>query len=122
MKLVAIIGLLFCLHSGHVQSAELPVSGEKQSEKTSSGAVTDSGAGASYLLCKSGSTVRTIRVEQKGIVCRSIYTKEGVDQILGKSSKPGACAEVISKVRHTLENAKWTCRDISETRVSASVD
>lgn len=76
--------------------------------------------GESFILCKSNKNVRTLRVEvgsdQK---CRAVYTKQGVDEVIGASTGTAACAEIIANVRKNLEEGKWNCRDVKESRTSA---
>lgn len=79
-------------------------------------------SGSTYLMCKSGTSVRTLRMQSKGKSCVAIYTKEGVDQVVGRATKDSVCFEALSKIQKVLEAAKWTCRDISEARVSSSLD
>lgn len=75
--------------------------------------------GELLVLCKSNKTVRTLRVEmgddQK---CRAIYTKQGVDEVIGLSQTMVACAEIVTGVRKNLEEAKWNCREVKEARTS----
>jgi hypothetical protein len=77
----------------------------------------------SYFLCKSGAAVRTIRVEQKeNQACHTYYTKEGIDKMVGKSGTADVCLQVANKIKINLEAGNWKCRDISQTRVSSSVE
>jgi hypothetical protein len=76
----------------------------------------------SYIMCKSGPIVRTIRVQLNGRACKAYYTKEGVDQIVGYSASPDLCYVIAGKIRINLENNHWKCRDISQTRVSSQVN
>lgn len=75
--------------------------------------------GNSLVLCKNNKVVRTLRVElgedQK---CRTIYNKQGVDQLIGSGQNPGSCEEFLSGVRKNLEEAKWNCREVKEARSS----
>lgn len=77
---------------------------------------------STYTLCKNGVAVRTIRVQLKGQSCKAIYTKEGTDQVVGKSGTPSVCYDVASKIRTNLEAGSWKCKDISQTRVSSSLE
>lgn len=78
--------------------------------------------GESLVLCKHNKTVRTLRVEvgedQK---CKAIYTKQGVDEIIGSGQFLNSCAEVIAGVRKNLEEAKWNCREVKEARSSSLI-
>ena len=77
---------------------------------------------SAYYMCKSGAAVRTVRVALKGQTCRAIYTKEGADQVVGKSGTPEACVQIIDKIKSNLEAGNWKCKDISNTRVSSSLE
>lgn len=77
-------------------------------------------AKTSYLMCKSGAVVRTIRVEKKNNTCRTTYTKDGVETTVGKSTQEELCYEVFEKIRSNLEKGNWRCKDISSSRVSYS--
>lgn len=75
---------------------------------------------SNYLMCKNSNVVRTLRIERVGRSCRTTYTKDGVDAVVGKSGDPGLCREVFEKIRENLEKASWKCKDISQSRVSTS--
>lgn|GEM_PF-5423400 len=79
-------------------------------------------SGKAYFLCKSGASVRSIRIQKKNGICQTYYTKEGVDSVMSHSSKPQICIDVATKIRNNLESGDWKCRDISESRVSSSAD
>jgi hypothetical protein len=76
--------------------------------------------GDALVLCKHNKNVRTLRIEmgadQK---CRAIYTKQGIDQTIGSAQYLNSCTEIVQGVRKTLEDAKWSCRDVKEARTSA---
>lgn len=92
-------------------------------EEATTGTTTDKSADkASYTMCKNGVAVRTIRVQLKGQSCKAIYTKEGADQVVGKSGTPSVCFDVAAKIRTNLEAGNWKCKDISQTRVSSSLE
>lgn len=75
--------------------------------------------GDSLVLCKRDKIVRTLRIETlKDQRCKAIYTKQGVDQNIGVSQAQSACEEYVSKVRKTLEEAAWNCREVKEARTS----
>jgi hypothetical protein len=97
-------------------------------EKTKTDAITEPSAAkvkpddkASYLICKNNSVVRTIRVEKKGHGCKTTYTKDGVDNVVGRSGSETLCYEVFDRIRDNLEKASWKCKDITESRVSTSL-
>lgn len=75
--------------------------------------------GESLVLCKHNKTVRTLRVEiDKDQVCRTIYTKQGVDEVIGSGQNHQSCSEFVTNVRKNLEDAKWSCREVKEARTS----
>lgn len=78
--------------------------------------------GESFVLCKNKKMVRTLRVElgsdQK---CRAIYTKQGVDEVIGSSQQVASCVEFVSNVRKNLEEGKWSCREVKEARTSSVI-
>lgn len=81
--------------------------------------VTHAEMGEALVLCKHNKTVRTLRVETSGDQkCRAIYTKQGVDEVIGSSQSMVGCSEFVSNVRKNLEDAKWNCREVKEARTS----
>jgi|SRR6185312_8798468 len=77
----------------------------------------------SYYLCKLNNVVRTMRVNaEKDGACEATYTKEGVDKVVGKSATIARCFKVISNIKENLEKATWKCKDISQARVSSSIE
>lgn len=75
--------------------------------------------GDAFVLCKHEKSVRTLRIEgQAENSCKAIYTKQGVDQVIGASQNGGSCEEYINGVKKTLETAHWNCREVKESRVS----
>ncbi len=75
--------------------------------------------GDSLVLCKHNKTVRTLRIETLSDQrCKAVYTKVGVDQTIGSSQNRTSCEEYIAGVRKTLEDAKWSCREVKEARTS----
>lgn len=78
--------------------------------------------GDSLVLCKHNKTVRTLRIEKASDQrCKAVYTKQGVDQTIGLSQNQNSCEEYIAGVRKTLEEAKWTCREVKEARTSTVI-
>ncbi len=77
---------------------------------------------SNYIMCKNGKAVRTIRIEKKGNTCRALYTKEGVDQVVGKSEATETCQKVAQRIKVNLESGDWKCKDISQARVSSSME
>ena len=77
---------------------------------------------SSYILCKLGREVRTMRVEKKGNSFIAIYTKDGIDHQAGKAMNPDISKNIIEKIQGKLEYAQWKCKDVSQTRVSSSAE
>ncbi|MGZ3774705.1 MAG: hypothetical protein ACXVCY_10335 [Pseudobdellovibrionaceae bacterium] len=75
--------------------------------------------GDSFILCKNNKSVRTLRVEMNNEgKCQAVYTKQGVDEIIGVAQDKNACFEIISNVRKKIEEKKWVCREVKDARVS----
>ena len=78
--------------------------------------------GDKLVLCKHNGNVRTLRIETDAEKkCRAVYTKAGVDQTIGASQSASTCEEVVVGVRKTLEEAKWSCREVKEARSSSTL-
>lgn len=73
-----------------------------------------------YFMCKNKATVRTIRVETEKGLCKTTYTKEGVDQIVGQGQSENTCYGILNNIKGNLEKADWKCKDISQARISSS--
>ena len=71
-----------------------------------------------FVMCKSQKIVRTIRVTPGGEGCQTIYTKSGIDKVVGGGKNSVSCIEVMKNIRTNLEGAAWKCRDISSAAVS----
>ena len=74
-----------------------------------------------YVICKNKDVVRTIRVERFSQACKTTYTKNGEDKIVGKSKTEDVCIEVLANIKKNLEESNWKCKDISASRVSSSI-
>ncbi len=78
-----------------------------------------SAASALTILCKNEKSVRTLRADKTSTGCRAIYTKQGVDQVVGSSVRdPNGCDSIIDGIRKTLEGSVWKCRDVKEAVIS----
>ncbi len=78
---------------------------------------------AQYVLCKHERTVRTIRITpEKGGAqdCQVMYSKSGVDDIVGQSRSLSSCQSILKNIQENLEAAKWSCRRIESAKVSYS--
>jgi hypothetical protein len=73
-----------------------------------------------YWLCKHRKEVRTIRVhiDDKG-VCSTLYSKEGEEKMVGKGKNHESCINFLNSIKSNLEKSNWSCRDISDTQISA---
>ena len=74
--------------------------------------------GDAFILCKHNKTVRSLRVDSTDTQCKAVYTKEGIDKIIGSSQKKEICGDVLDKVRKNLEENNWNCREVKESRLS----
>lgn len=72
------------------------------------------------ILCKNQKTVRTIRVEvdKSNNACKTIYTKSGIDSVVGSGQYPQSCEQFADNVRKNLETANWDCRQVQEAKSS----
>lgn len=77
---------------------------------------------ATYVLCKNKAEVRTVRITTSGSNCKATYSKSGVESVVAKSGTVELCFDVATKIRKNLTSAAWKCRDISDSRVSNSIE
>ena len=72
-------------------------------------------------MCKNRKIVRTLRVQsgQAG-GCQTVYTKAGVDRIIGNGINKNSCFKFMDNVRGNLGKAGWACKDISRSQISHS--
>lgn len=91
-----------------------------QDANTSAPGVTDSNRKMAHVMCKNGSTVRTLRIVQKDSSCRTVYTKNGVEEVVGKSKTDDICISVFEKILVNLEKGNWKCKDVSSSRISSA--
>lgn len=80
--------------------------------------LTTSFASAATVICKNEKSVRTLRTDKSSAGCRAIYTKQGMDQVVGSSMRDNGCESIIEGIRKTLEASVWKCRDVKEAVVS----
>ena len=77
------------------------------------------GQGEKLLLCKLNRTVRTLRVEiDDGSLCKTIYTKQGVDDEIGSGQHKQSCFNIVGNVRKNLEEGGWKCREVQRAQSS----
>ncbi|MCB0407005.1 MAG: hypothetical protein KDD34_02310 [Bdellovibrionales bacterium] len=75
-----------------------------------------------YILCKNKSVVRTIRVETSSEGCQAKYTKAGIDKIIGYGTQQETCNRFVENVKNNLEGAAWSCRAISDSKITAEAN
>ena len=76
-------------------------------------------AKANTLLCRVDKSVRSLRVDKADDgTCKAVYTKEGVDQVVGTSAREQACQKVIESIRRTLEASVWKCKEVKAAPIS----
>ena len=76
-----------------------------------------------YVMCKNQKVVRTLRVvkkEENGNTCETLYTKAGVDRVVGRSKTLLGCDDFLNNVKGNLEKAAWKCKDISKAQIHMS--
>lgn len=76
-----------------------------------------------YYLCKNHKEARTIRVhvDEHG-QCNTLYSKAGSEKVVGTGKMVNSCENILNNIKNNLEKSSWTCRDISATRITASVE
>ena len=74
-------------------------------------------------MCKNSKIVRTIKVEtlDESGLCRTTYTKAGVDKEVGNGLKRQSCMGFLNNIKGNLEKAHWNCKDVSH-RITSSVN
>jgi hypothetical protein len=75
----------------------------------------------SYWLCKHQKEVRTIRVHLEDGGCATLYSKQGTERRIGSGKNQGSCMGFLNNVKTNLEKSNWTCRDISSSHMTASL-
>ena len=75
-----------------------------------------------YWLCKNRKEVRTIRVQVENAVCTTFYSKLGSEKSVGSGKNQESCVNFLNNIKTNLEKSNWNCRDISATRITASVE
>lgn len=65
-----------------------------------------------FVLCKSKKVVRSIQIEPTADGCRTIYSKAGVERVVGQGKNPLSCDQVMKNIRKNLEGADWKCKEV----------
>ncbi len=75
----------------------------------------------SYWMCRYRKEVRTIRVhvDSEGM-CSTFYSKFGSEKMIGSGRHLESCNKFLENVRTNLEKSNWACKDITNTRMTAS--
>lgn len=74
---------------------------------------------ATTIVCKNEKAVRTLRTDKNPDGgCRAVYTKFGVDQVVGASLKPNGCDTILEGIRKTLESNVWKCKEVKAATLS----
>ena len=76
-----------------------------------------------YWLCKHRSDVRTIRVHiDDHDMCSTFYSRDGSEKRVGSGKTHESCVNILSNIKTNLEKSSFTCRDISDTKITADMD
>lgn len=76
-----------------------------------------------YWLCKNKKEARTIRVQiDQSNICTTYYSKQGSEKPVGSGKSHISCMNFLENIKSNLEKSNWACRDISATRITASVE
>lgn len=73
-----------------------------------------------YWLCKLRKEVRTIRVHiDQNNICSTMYSKLGEEKVVGSGKHHESCMNFMNSIKSNLEKSNWTCRDISDTKITS---
>lgn len=75
-----------------------------------------------FVLCKNNNIVRTIRVSENNDGCETVYTKAGVDRVVGSGRHTQSCLQFQNNIKNNLEEAAWTCREVAKSKVTIISD
>ncbi|MBC7370304.1 MAG: hypothetical protein H7326_01995 [Bdellovibrionaceae bacterium] len=71
------------------------------------------------IICKNDKQVRTLRTDKvTDGGCRAVYTKQGVDQVVGSSIRKNGCETILENIRRNLEGNVWKCKAVKEAAFS----
>lgn len=71
-----------------------------------------------YVMCQNGTIVRTVRIELDEQGCKTVYTKNGDDRVIGSGQFAISCTGFLGNVKKNLEAAGWSCKDISGAAIT----
>jgi hypothetical protein len=136
VKLIALTSL-FCFYSSanaveFSGSKKTDVNKDLKSESQNQGQTsataesedkkTSSSVNHYFYICKNQKVVRTLRMDKKSANCQAIYTKDGVDKVIGSAQKTFSCVEVLDGVKKTLTDAGWKCKEVKGEQISTKID
>jgi hypothetical protein len=80
-------------------------------------------ANKAYWICKSKKQVRTIRVHINHTgICATFYSRDGSEKIVGSGKNHESCMTFLNSIKTNLEKSNWSCRDITDTKMTASLE
>lgn len=71
-----------------------------------------------YVLCRLGRQVRSLRVSIQDGKCKATYTKQGAEQVVAEGSENLTCHTVAGRIQKNLVVGEWSCRDLSSAKSS----
>ena len=74
----------------------------------------------SYVMCRSLSLARTIRVSHGPRGCVTKYQRDGAEKVVATAQSLGICQDVKNKIQKNLMENKWDCRDLTSSQVSSA--
>ncbi len=75
-----------------------------------------------FFICKNQKVVRTLRMDKKSPNCEAIYTKDGVDKVIGTAQKVFSCVDVLDRVKNNLSEAGWKCKEVKGEQITNKTD
>ena len=61
-------------------------------------------------------------MDKKSGSCEAIYTKDGVDKVIGSAQKLFSCVDVLEGVKKTLLGAGWKCKEVKGEQISQDAE
>lgn len=65
--------------------------------------------------CQLKNSFRSIKVDHSPSRCSTIYSKNGQDQLMSRTTDRGACEAVAENIRGNLEKANWKCKALDNS-------
>lgn len=69
-----------------------------------------------YWACRSAGTVRTVSVDsvkESDFSCITTYSKNGVEQVVGRGTWMVSCQKIAENILQNLKSAQWKCSNYS---------